>query len=223
VSGYATDQELLLWEREGRGYCADLVVLGLYENDLRENMLGVQGRYPKPYFRAAGDGAPTLHNVPVPRVPDSPAPAPATGLRPWLRRHVHVWAAIAFLRQAVRGGDAASTAPPGPPAGSVELTGVLVSRLAASIQRDGAALAVVVLPDVHDSAAPGQAAARSGVRAVHDLGPSFRAHGNPPLFHALDGAHWTAHAHALAADSIARWISDAKLLPAAPRACAERS
>jgi hypothetical protein len=221
VSGYGTDQELLLWERDGRRYCADLVVLGLYENDLRENVLAFQGRYPKPYFRAAADGALTLHNVPVPRVPDSPPPAPASGFRPWLRRHLRVWAAVAFLRQAVRGGEAAATAPPRVPDGSVELTGVLVSRLAASIQRDGAALAVVVLPDVHDSAAPGQAAARSGVRA-HDLGASFRAHGHPPLFYALDGAHWTARAHALAADSIARWISDAKLLPTVPRACPER-
>ncbi len=60
VSGYGTDQELLLWEREGRSYCADLVLLGLYENDVRENALAFQGRYPKPYFRLTPDGALTL-------------------------------------------------------------------------------------------------------------------------------------------------------------------
>jgi len=223
VSGYGTDQELLLWEQEGRRYCADLVLLGLYENDVRENALASQGRHPKPYFRLSAGGALVLENVPVPRVPDLPAAPVRSGLRTWLQRHSRVWAALAFVREALRRPDPASTAPPEAPAGGVELTAALVGRLAATVRRDGSAFAVIVLPDVHDSAATREAAGRSGVSATLDLAPSFRraAASGRPLFYRLDGAHWTAAAHAVAGEAIAQWMQATALLPPSARACAQ--
>jgi lysophospholipase L1-like esterase len=224
VSGYGTDQELLLWEREGGRYCADLVLLGLYENDVRENTLAAQGPYPKPYFRPSSDGVLMLQNVPVPRVPDLPPAPPARGPRVWLQRHLRVGAALAFVRQAFRRPDASATARPEAPPGGVDLTAVLVGRLAASVGRDGSAFAVVVLPDVHDSPTTREAATRSGVSPVLDLAAPFRrtASGGRPLFYRFDGAHWTALGHAVAAESIAWWIASAALLPPSPRTCAER-
>jgi hypothetical protein len=118
-----------------------------------------------------------------------------------------------------------ATARPEAPPGSVELTAALVRRLAASVRRDGSAFGVVVLPDVHDSTAPREAASRSAVTATLDLAPAFRggASDGRPLFYRLDGAHWTAAAHALAGEAIARWIQATPLLPPSPRRCGDRS
>ena len=225
VAGYATDQELLLWQREGRRYCADLVLLGLYENDVRENVLAFQGRYPKPYFRLAGDGALVLENVPVPRVPDAP-PAPARGrLRTWLYGHVRLWAVLAFVRETLRGVGASATAPVEVPPGSVELTAALIRRLAASVGEDGSTFAVVVLPDLYYSGTMMKAASQSGVATILDLAQRFRAVSveSGPLFYRLDGAHWTPRAHEIAAESIAQWMMTDRLLPRSPRACARSS
>ena len=221
VSGYGTDQELLLWQRIGRHYCADVVLLGLYENDVRENEMTFQGRYPKPYFRASVDGALAVANVPVPRVTDWEARPPERGpLREWFRRHVRLWAALAFVRQAVRG-DATAVPPPAPSPGSVDLTAALIRRLAASARGAGSVFGVVVLPDLYYSATMMQAASRSGVAAILDLAPVFRSAGErEPLYYRFDGAHWTPRAHKLAAEAIGLWMLTAPLLPRSPRACA---
>jgi hypothetical protein len=71
----------------------------------------------------------TLTNVPVPRVSDWEPGAPEhVRLRDWIRGHVRLWAALATVRQAFRGG-AMAAAPPPPPAG-VNLTAALIRRLA---------------------------------------------------------------------------------------------
>jgi hypothetical protein len=226
VSGYATDQETLLFRADGVRYCPDLVLLGLYENDLRENAAAVQGRYPKPYFRAAEGGELTLANSPVPRVADwgadGAAPPPREGgLTPWLRRHVRLYAAAALVKARISA--PADPTPADPPASpeQVELTARLIQRLAEDVERTGSGFAVVVLPELRLAATPAVAAARSGVAHVLDLTPVFRAAGRagPPLFHRLDGAHWTRRAHALAAVAIAEFVAIRRLLPPAPRAC----
>lgn len=66
VSGYSTDQELLLYRDEGYKYQADLVLLVLTENDRSGNMLTQQYVvYGKPAFQFQ-NGALTLRNQPVP-------------------------------------------------------------------------------------------------------------------------------------------------------------
>jgi lysophospholipase L1-like esterase len=226
VNGYGTDQEYLLFRREGRRYCADLVVLGAYENDARENAAAVQGRYPKPYFRRAPGGGLVLENVPVPRIEgwDARAPAPPAGLRAWLRRHLRLYAAGAFLREEARR-RLVPTAPPARPADppeAVELTAALIRGLADEVARAGARFAVVVLPDLYYSAVTMSAATRAGVEPVLDLTPAFRerTRAGERLFYALDGAHWTPRAHAMAADGIAAFVARAGLLSRPPRACA---
>lgn len=221
VSGYGTDQELLLWQREGPRHCADLVLLGLYENDVRENAAAFQGHHPKPYFRLSDDRTLTLENVPVPRVADEPVPPPRAGVPGWMRSHLRIWAVAAFLREAVRGHHGPPPVPPEVPPGSVELTAALIRRLGAEVRGAGSAFGLVVLPDVLYAASSLEAAAGSGVEARLDLAPSFRRAEavHVKLFYRLDGAHWTAAAHAVAANAIAEWIVAAKLLPASPRVC----
>ncbi|MDN5941962.1 MAG: hypothetical protein L0H94_08785 [Nitrospira sp.] len=69
VSGYSTDQELLLYQNEGYKYQADMIVILVVENDL----LGITEStvyltYPKPVFRLENDNL-VLHNYPVQQTP----------------------------------------------------------------------------------------------------------------------------------------------------------
>jgi hypothetical protein len=68
VSGFGTDQELLLLRREVGALDPDLVVLVFAkENDRKDNVTNRRyGPYYKPYFEMAGDGL-ALRGQPVPR------------------------------------------------------------------------------------------------------------------------------------------------------------
>lgn len=67
VSGYSTDQELLLYQDEGHKYQADLVVILVAQNDLYGNMKTVESvTYGKPVFRMESDRL-ILCNQPVPK------------------------------------------------------------------------------------------------------------------------------------------------------------
>jgi lysophospholipase L1-like esterase len=66
VSGYSTDQELLLYQDEGRRYDTDVVMLVVAHNDLRGNTRTVESSvYGKPRFLFEGDDL-VLDNHPVP-------------------------------------------------------------------------------------------------------------------------------------------------------------
>jgi len=82
VGGYSTDQELLLYQTEGRQYHPDLTVLMFHDNDPwfnRQARYGPWRRGYKPLFRLERE---TLHltntPVPPPSPPATPRPADAT-------------------------------------------------------------------------------------------------------------------------------------------------
>lgn len=227
VAGYGTDQEYLLYRAHGRRFCPDLVLLGLYPNDLLENGSAFQGPYPKPYFRAGAGSELVLSNTPVPRLADGAArqasrPSPTeSGLKAFARRHLHLYATGAFVRQTVREWIVGVPGPVPVPPESVELTALLIRRLAHEVEREGSRFAVVALPDLPSSPAMLDALARSGVTPFLDLTPIFReaAGAGERLFYRLDGGHWTPQAHARAAEAIADFVSGTSLLPRRPRAC----
>jgi hypothetical protein len=69
VSGYATDQELLLLQKWFDRYRPDIVVLVYCDNDVEENRLNlVYGDYYKPYFEQVGSRL-IQRGVPVPKSP----------------------------------------------------------------------------------------------------------------------------------------------------------
>ena len=80
VSGYGTDQELLLWQQLGRRFRPDVVLLVVTPwTDLYDNPYGERYGYQKPFFRwDDATAALVLNNVPVPpprepwRVEESP-------------------------------------------------------------------------------------------------------------------------------------------------------
>ncbi len=65
VSGYSTDQELLVFRRFGGSIAADIVVLMYVANDQPANISRLGHGYPKPVFVLENDQL-TLSNVPVP-------------------------------------------------------------------------------------------------------------------------------------------------------------
>jgi len=69
VSGFGTDQTLLLFQREASFYAADAVVLVFAaENDREDNVTNRRyGPYYKPYFEHGVSGGLALRGVPVPR------------------------------------------------------------------------------------------------------------------------------------------------------------
>lgn len=69
VSGYSTDQELLLYQNEGYKYQADIIVILVVKNDLKANTESVvYVTYAKPVFRLE-NGNLVLYNYPVQQTP----------------------------------------------------------------------------------------------------------------------------------------------------------
>jgi lysophospholipase L1-like esterase len=227
VSGYGTDQAYLLFRSEEHRYCPDLVLFGFYENDLRENLSAVQGPYPKPYFRVGAGDELVLENVPVPRVSgrgQDRASARVTmesGLRAYLRHNLRLYAALAFVKESVRRWSAGDQKPAAIPPEAVEITAAILRQFAELVERAGSGFAVIVLPDIGYTPLTARAVARSGITRSLNLTPVFlkAASEREPLFFALDGAHWTHRAHALAAQAIAEFVTQSRLLPAQPRTC----
>jgi SGNH hydrolase-like domain, acetyltransferase AlgX len=95
VAGYGTDQEVLLYERDGARYAPDLVMLLFVVGNDLENNSRVSRLYRKPYFLPDGDGI-ALHDVPVPytvirseKVPVTRSPFP---VHDWLDAHSALYA-----------------------------------------------------------------------------------------------------------------------------------
>lgn len=72
VAGYGTDQEMLFFERTGKHYQPDQVLLFFYGNDLWNNAaptgIGSERGY-KPFFRPNANGRLELGRMPVPKHP----------------------------------------------------------------------------------------------------------------------------------------------------------
>jgi hypothetical protein len=95
VAGYSTDQELLLFERDGAKVSPDLTVLFFFDNDVWFNTTNTEYRSAKPLF-VLENGVLKLTSVPVPapaRGASSPSGEPAGEAQPlaWLGEHSHLY------------------------------------------------------------------------------------------------------------------------------------
>lgn len=99
VAGYGTDQEWLLFEKQGLLFCPDWVVLFFYGNDLWNNAarqgIGAERGY-KPFFQLGSAGRLQLSGVPVRK-----AVFWDPGALPWhreleaaLQQHLHLFALV---------------------------------------------------------------------------------------------------------------------------------
>ncbi|HET6201516.1 MAG TPA: hypothetical protein VFI25_01795 [Planctomycetota bacterium] len=228
VSGYGTDQALLRLEREGAAYAPDLVLLGHLMEHASRNLAfehrapsGAPGEVrvdPKPRFLLGPEGL-RLANTPVPppRTEQATAAPPSPS---WLRRlrlfslAADRWSAFERRRHPFPEWEAGAE--------GRALTEAIVERFAASVRAIRAEPLVVVLGDrtyldgrfasLADRRPVGRFVefCRSRSIPVVDLLPAFDAaagDGKDPLFFPWDG-HWTARAHRIAAEALARCIEE---------------
>lgn len=114
VGGYGHDQMTLRYERDGRAYCADAVLLCYVDADRKRNLLSFRD-YAKPRFSLSSGGALRLTGTPV--------PPPARELRRERRRPL-LFELFALAWDAWR---------PRP-----DPTAAILDRLRADVARDGA-------------------------------------------------------------------------------------
>ena len=185
VSGYGTDQELLLWEREGRALRPLVVLLTVCANDLEEIARPAAYGRSKPWF-SLRDGSLRLEGT----------PGAASRLAEWshLARSLRAWS----VKRSTPPLDAAERP------GAEALQCALVARLAAEAQAGGARLLVVI--DGAD--APAACLRSSSAWAVVDVRPALEAAARSgPVRFATD-PHWTPHGHRAVAEAIASQLEE---------------
>jgi lysophospholipase L1-like esterase len=235
VPGYSTAQEMLLYEREGRKYRPDLVILVVVPNDLTDN-LDPRG----PRFRVDG-GRLVLTNLPLRRRKNA--------VGEWLQAHSRLFAQVSYLvaiagasiaRTHGEDGDdrhptpgatlvtnpAATPEPAPPPAPSLRPAGritgearplaeALMDRLAKDVRRDGAKLAVVL--EVMDADLKRWQLDFWSARDVPvlDLAPVLVSAERAGLHPRLDGdPHISAAGQVLVAKALVAFLQQSALLPA---------
>ena len=185
VSGYGTDQELLLWERQGRALRPRVVLLTVCANDLEEIARPAAYGRSKPWF-SLRDGALQLGGT----------ARPASPFAEWshLARSVQAWS---VKRSTPPLGDAERP-------GAEALQCALVARLAGEVQADGARLLVVI--DGAD--APASCLRSSTAWDLLDVRPALEvAARTAPVRFATD-PHWTPHGHRAVAEAIASRLEE---------------
>ncbi len=221
VSGVGTAREIHLWEKLGRPLAPDIVVLGFYPNDVRNNA-------ERDDFTIEG-GRVVLRIEPR-------APRPLARARAWLAAHAHLFILIRSGQNALdewRDPPAAIESeevfvrePPARVRRGWEMTRALLSDLALRVRASGARLVVVLIPtrfQVDDALWRAHAAAQGLDPAVYDLRlpnrtlqdwalssgvtlvdllEGFRARNTANTFYYAGDAHWNAAGHRLAAQLI---------------------
>lgn len=180
VCGYGTDQELLLWELQGRPLQPDVVLLTVCDNDLWElSRPAAYGRR-KPCFTLR-EGALVEGGTPV--------PDPLLLRCSHLARSLWAWS----LKR--------STPPLAPderPAATA-LQCALIGRLAAEVEAAGARLLVVV--DGREAVA--DCLREPSAWTIVDVAPALEAAARIAPVRFASDPHWTAHGHEAVAEAIA--------------------
>jgi len=225
VSGYGTGEELILWERLGRSLQPDLVLLGFYPNDVRNNA-------DRRLFELRDGQVVPIKDAPLPNV------RWIYDLRKTLASRSHLYMLIKQGLDASRttraGGDQTPmeaeevfARDPSPKvAGGWGLTLALLDALRAKVEADGARFAIILFPtrfqvddslwrshaqrnrldvDEYDLMLPQRQlaawSAASGATLI-DLLDVFRAANRSNRFYHIVDAHWNPDGHRLAAETI---------------------
>lgn len=213
VSGYGTDQELLLLREQGLRYQGDLYVLVVVDNDFISNTASRMFTiYEKPYFSLAHDGTLELHNTPVPDAPFL------------LRQAVMLTRASFVLNRAAQAlNEARATREMWPPNAQdavwdepfprVErehLTVALIEQIQREVESAGAEFLLMIINNI----------GQTGVDLGEYFAPRARvlnlevAFGGLPVdtLH-VDGSHWNAAGHALVSEQLIAYLVREQLLP----------
>ncbi|HZS11796.1 MAG TPA: SGNH/GDSL hydrolase family protein [Nitrospirales bacterium] len=201
VSGYGTDQELLLYRDEGRRYRADAVMVVVAVNDLASIMERTESViYGKPHFVLDDQGGLTLENYPVVQTPLFKRVLVRMAWQSYLLTQVH-------RRLADRSGGpiAALRDEPDrvfPRSDAEKLLVRLLGQMHADVVADGSRLLVVLV----DGFGPqGEAIARYlAERGTPSVVLDRTLQDSDPTVHLPDGFHWNAIGH----ERVARVLAD---------------
>ena len=209
VSGYSTDQELLLYDRERAKYSPDLLVLVVANNDFALNLSPMAYLvYGKPVF-AIDEGELRLTNVPVPRVHWLKRSLVKLGRYSYLLSQLHrttyrfgldrlLGAQRPTERQDVPMQEQDSLS--FPHSAEQKLTMRLIEEICSIASADGTR-ALVVFVDRVDSATDASAyLSERGIRSV--LVDQWLGDVTGPV-HLPDGLHWTPVVHNVVARALA--------------------
>jgi lysophospholipase L1-like esterase len=96
VFGFGTDQEALLFEREGLRYRPDIVILAFSAGDLSDNMSSINSGVSKPFFNIEGNTL-VLRNTPVPKSsPLMRVQSRTSGIKHYLYNHSHLYRLLLY-------------------------------------------------------------------------------------------------------------------------------
>lgn len=138
VSGYSTDQELILYRELGSRMQADLVLVAVCDNDLDGNGSDfIYKMYPKPYFEGDVSGTLVVHNQPVPELTHWQR------AKVWLGRESNLWNAFRtrssrnpLVQRGLAFFQVGGSRPA--PADLVGLTAALLGAFARDVEKSGA-------------------------------------------------------------------------------------
>jgi hypothetical protein len=210
VSGYSTDQQLILLQELGPRLAPDVVVLVMCDNDFEGNGENFSyQQYYKPYYEQAPGGTLLLRQVPVPRL-DA-----AQRLKLWLGRRSNLWnfarsrrAAWPPLQRALERLEVdVAQAPPGD---LVALTAALVVAVRDEAGRLGAGFVTLNTARRRENTRLFQALRprlkQAGVDYLGLEGPLGRGRERHPErpWDFADDPHWNLAAHRLAAEVVAQ-------------------
>jgi len=211
VSGYSTDQELLLYQDEGRKYQADLVVIVVAYNDVLGNARTTEYVvYGKPAF-TLNDGKLRLINQPVQQPSLVTRAFTRLAWRSYILTQVHRGLYELGVGRVVVDGKPAGGATSAvasiergsvvpPQLGNWTLTARLLGALAQDVHADGSELLVVFADGIPAAPTVARALAPEGVSSIvlDDVLDS-----RDPALHLADKLHWSPSGHARVADALA--------------------
>lgn len=212
VTGYSTDQELILLRELGPLLEPDLVVLAVCDNDFEGNGESFSyQQYYKPYFTLSPDGGLAPHNAAVPRL-DA-----AQRVKLWLGQRSNVWnfvrgrqARSRPLQSLIDAFHVALTVEPS--ADPVELTAALVVALGDTAAHLGASFLTFNTARRHENTKLFHALrprlARVGIASAALEGPlgSERERRPERAWDFAYDSHWNVAAHRLAAELVAEHV-----------------
>ena len=213
VSGYSTDQELLLYGDEGYKYQADEVILVLTENDFIGNLLTQQYViYGKPAFQRQ-DGGLTLINQPVPPTPWWKHVVAQVAAQSYVLTAANRYLYSRAIAKTVASGTSADAVPisarPFPRTPEQDLAARLLIQLQQEIAtrqgggQGGSKLLVVCTEDVTGSRELVEYLATRGIAGL-DLKQFMEA--KDKSIHLTNDTHWNAEGHKRVAEILAQHL-----------------
>jgi lysophospholipase L1-like esterase len=208
VSGYSTDQELLVYRNEGQRYRPDVVVLVVASNDVADNARPVAYVvYGKPLFTLTGDAL-ALTNSPVPRRPLWERLVFSLARQSYVLNQVNRLRESRSLGAALDAQPAAAAPaqrPPFPHTEAEKLTVRLISEIRREVEQSGAAFLVVLVEDIYAGEHFPRHLAALGMDVV-----SLDDHITPgdTATHLPEDFHWNEQGHALVAEALAPRIGE---------------